>query len=92
MVQLRLKRGKCPEGHSGGQAESRSIGSSQGSTWQEKRQKRREDRERVQREEESGLGEGSNQTHQTMSDASEHEQRDGRDLELEWLRRLAMDL
>ena len=80
------------EGHSGGQAESGSIGSSRGSTWRERRQKKCEDRERVRGEEESSLGEGSDQTHRTMLRASGHGQRDGRDRELEWLRRLVMDL
>ena len=46
----------------------------------------------MQREEESGLGEELDQTHQTMSDALGHEQCDGRDLELERLRRPTMDL
>ena len=47
------------ERHSGGHAESGSVGSSRGSTWQERRQKRREDRERELAEEQFGLGEGS---------------------------------
>ena len=80
------------ERRSGGQAKSRSIGSSWGSTWRERRQKRREDRERVRGEEESGLGEGLDQTHRTMSGASEHGQCDGRDRELERLRKLVRDL
>ena len=46
------------EGHFGGHAESESVGSSRGSTWQERRQKRREDREREMVEEQFGLGEG----------------------------------
>jgi len=80
------------KGRLGGQSASGSIGSSRGSTWRERRQKKREDRECVRGEEESGLGEGSDQTHRTMSRASGHGQRDGRDRELEWLRRLVMDL
>ena len=36
------------EGHTGGQAESGSTGSSRGSSWRGRRQKRCEDRERVQ--------------------------------------------
>ena len=80
------------KGHSGGQAESGSVGSSLDSTWQERRQKRHEDREHKRREEESGLGEGLDQTHRTMSGASGHEQCDERDQELEWLRRLVSDL
>ena len=67
------------EGRSGGHAKSGSIGSSRGSTWLERRQKRHEDRERLRGEEEFGLGEGSDQTHRTMSGASGHGQRDDRD-------------
>ena len=51
------------KGRSGDHAESESVGSSQDSTWWERRQKRREDKELERREEESGLGEGSDQTH-----------------------------
>jgi len=80
------------EGRSGGHAKSGSIGSSRGSTWRERRQKRHEVWERLRGEEESGLGEGSNQTHQTMSGSSRHEQRDDRDQELDRLRKLVMDL
>ena len=68
------------------------MGSSQDSTWRERRQKRRKDRERERREEESGLGEGSDQTHRTMSSASGHGQFDERDQELERLSRLVRDL
>ena len=67
------------EGHSGGQAESGLVGSSWGSIWRERRQKRHEDREHGRGEEESGLGEGSDQTHRTMSGASGRGQCDGRD-------------
>ena len=80
------------EGRNGGRAQSGSIGSSRGFTWRERREKGREDKERLRGEEESGLGEGSNQTHRTMLGASRHGQRDGRDRELEWLRRLVRDL
>ena len=80
------------EGCLGGQAESGSVGFSRDSTWRERRQKMHEDRERGRGEEESGLGEGSDQTHRTMSGASGHEQRDERDQKLEWLRRLVRDL
>ena len=80
------------EGHSGDQAENGSIGSSRGSTWRERRQKRHEDKERVQGEEEFGPGKGSDQTHRMMSGTSRHGQRDGRNRELELLRRLVMDL
>ena len=51
------------EGHPGDRAKSGSVGSSLDSTWRERRQKRREDRERGCGEEESGLREGSDQTH-----------------------------
>ena len=47
------------EERSGGQAKSGSIGSSRGSMWQERRQKRHEDREHLRGEDESSLGEGS---------------------------------
>ena len=83
---------KMFKGRSGGQVESESIGSSWGSTWWERRQKRHKDRERVRGEEESGLGEGSDQTHRTISGVLGHEQRNGRDQELERLHRLVMDL
>ena len=80
------------EGCLGGQVKSRSVGSSQDSTWRERRQKRHKDRERKRREEESGLGEGLDQTHRTMLGASGHRQRDERDQELEQLCRLVKDL
>ena len=54
--------------------------------------KRREDRERELKEEQSGLREGSYQTNWTVSDASRHRQLDERNEELEWLRRLVRDL
>ena len=80
------------EGRSGRRVQSGSVGSSRGSTWRERRQKGREDRERLRGEEESGLGEGSDQTRRTMSGVSGHGQYDDRDRELERLRRLVMDL
>ena len=80
------------EGRSGGRAQSGSVGSSQGSMWRQRRQKGRKDRERLRGEEESGLGEGSDQTRRTVSGVSGHGQYDDRDRELEWLRRLVMDL
>ena len=46
----------------GGLAQSGLIGSSRDSTWRERRQKGRKDRERLRGEEEFGLGEGSEQT------------------------------
>ena len=76
------------ERHLGGHAESGSVGSSRGSTWRERRHKRREDRECEQEEEQSGLGEGSYQTHRTLSGALGYGQFDERDEELEWLHRL----
>ena len=80
------------EGRSGGHAQSGSVGSSWGSMWRERRQKGREDRERLRGEEGSSLGEGSDQTRRTMSGVSGHGQYDDRDRELERLRRLVMDL
>ena len=80
------------EGRLEGHAKSRSVGSSLEFTWWERRQKRHEDREREREEEESGLMEGSNQTHRTMSSALGHGQFNERDQELERLRRLVRDL
>ena len=80
------------EGRSGGHAQSDSVGSSRGSTWRERRQKRRENRERLRGEEESGLGEGSDQTRRMVSGVSGHRQYDDKDRELERLHRLVMDL
>ena len=76
----------------GSYAKSGSMGSSRGSTWREQRHKRREDRDREQEEEWSGLGEGSYQTHQIVSGASGLRQFDERDEELKRLRRLVRDL
>ena len=80
------------ERHLGGHAESGSVGSSRGSTWRERRHKRHEDKECEQEEEQSGLGEGSYQTHRTLSGALGYGQFDERDEELEWLHRLVRDL
>ena len=79
------------EGNSGGHAESGSVGSSLGSTWWERRQKRREDREFEQMEEQSGLREGSYQTLQMVSGTMGHNQYEERDQEIERLRRLVRD-
>ncbi|KAK9989208.1 hypothetical protein SO802_029447 [Lithocarpus litseifolius] len=92
MVQLRLTFGKMSERRSGSHAESGSEGSSRGSSWQEQRHKRREDRDREQKEEWPSLGEGSYQTHRTISGASGHGQFDERNEKLEQLRRLVRDL
>ncbi|XP_023895031.2 uncharacterized protein LOC112006941 [Quercus suber] len=78
--------------HSVSGAESGSTGSSQGSSWLERRQKRLEDRNRTREEKWSGLSEGSFQTQRTTSVASGHRLRDDRDEELERLRRLVRDL
>ena len=75
------------ERHSGGHAKSGSAGSSRGSTWRERRQKRREDQERELAEEQFGLGEGSYQTLRTVSGATGHDQQEERDQEIEQLRR-----
>ena len=48
--------------------------------------------EKARGEEESGLGEGLDQTCRTVSGVSGHRQYDDRDRELERLRRLVMDL
>ena len=80
------------EGHSGGHAQSGSVGSFRGSTWRERRQKGREDRERLRGDIGSSLGEGSDQTRRTVLGVSGHRQFDDRDRELERLRRLVMDL
>ena len=80
------------EGRLGGRAQSGSVASSRGSTWRERRQKGREDRECLRGEEGFGLGERSDQTCRTVSGVSRHGQYDDRDRELEWLRRLVMDL
>ena len=84
--------GKMSEGWSGSYAESSYKRSSQGYTWQERRQKRCEDREHKQEEEQSGLGERSYQTHQTISGALGRGCFDERDEELECLHRLVRDL
>jgi len=84
--------GKMSEGRSGSYAESGSGRSSRGSTLRERRQKRREDREHEQEEEHSGLGEGSYQTHQTISGASRRGSFDEKDEELERFCRLVRDL
>ena len=68
-------------------------------SWQERRQKRHEDRDHEQGEEQFGLGDGSFQTYRTMSGASgrnrfdrRDEEHDQRDEELECLCRLVRDL
>ena len=60
------------EGRSGVRAQSGFVGSSWGSTWRERRQKGREDRERLRGEEDSGLGEKSNQIRRMVSGVSGH--------------------
>ena len=80
------------ESRLGSYAESGSRRSSRASTWQERRKKRREDIEHKQEEEQSGLGEGSYQTHQTVSRVLGHGKFDERDEELEHLHRLVRDL
>ena len=92
MFRLRLTLGKMSERRSGSYVESDSMGSSRGSTWREQWHKRCEDRDREQEEKRSGLGEGSYQTHRTVSGASGLRQFDERDEELKRLRRLVRDL
>ena len=58
------------------------------STWWERRQKRREDKECEQEEEQFGLGEGSFQTYWTMSSTSRCNRINKRDEELKRLCRL----
>ena len=88
---------KMSGGQSGSYAESGFGRSYRGSTWRERRQKRREDKE--YKEGQSDLGEGSFHTNRTMSGASgrDHfnkrdEELNQRDEELEHLRRLVRDL
>lgn len=75
-----------------GSAKSGSVGSSRGSIWRKRRQKRHEDKEHEHGKKRSGLGEGSYQTNWAASNASGHRQLDERDEELERLRRLVRDL
>ena len=77
---------------SGSYAKSAFGGSSRRSTWREQRHKIHEDRDREREEEQSGLEEGSYQTHRTVSGVSGHGQFDERDEELEHLHRLVRDL
>ena len=77
---------------SGDHAESKSVGSSQGSTWRERWQKRHEDKECEREEEQSGLKEGSYQTHRMILGATRHGQFKERDQEMERLCRLMRDL
>ena len=79
------------EGYSRGHAESGSAESSRGSTWQERRQKIREDREREQAEEQSDLGERSYQTLRKVSGATRYDQHEKKDQEIDRLRRLVRD-
>ena len=75
----------------GDHAKSGSVGSSQGSIWRERRQKRCEDREREREEEQSGLEKGSYQTLRMVLGAMGHEQLEESDREVERLRRLVRD-
>ena len=79
------------EGCSGDHAESGSVGSSRGSTWQERRQKRREDKERKREKEQSGLEKRLYQTLQMISGAIEHGRFEEKDREVEQLRKLVRD-
>ena len=85
-------------GQSGSYVESGSRKSSRGSTWRERRQKGRENRE-YEEEGQSSLGERLFQTYRTMSGTSRRNHFDRRDEELERrdeelkrLRRLVRDL
>ena len=79
-------------GQSGSYAESGFGRSSRGSTWQERRQEGREDREYEQEEGQSSLEEGLFQTYRTMYHALGCNHFDKRDEELERLHRLVRDL
>ena len=79
-------------GQFGSYAESDSGRSSRGSTWQERRQEGREDREYEQEEGQSSLEEGLFQTYRTMYHALGCNHFDKRDEELERLHRLVRDL
>ena len=68
-------------GQSGSYVESGSRRSSRGSTWRERRQKRREDGE-YKEQGQSGLREGSFQTYRTMSGTSGRTRFNRRDQEL----------
>ena len=92
VVRLRLTCEKISEGRSRGHAERVFVGSSRESTWRERRHKRCKDRECKREEEQSGLGEGSYQTHRTIPSALGHRQFDERDQELKCLCRLVRDL
>ena len=83
--------GKMSEEHFRGHAECKSAGSSRGSTWRERRQKRHEDQERELAKGQSGLGEGSYQTLRIVLGAMEHDQHNERDQEIKQLRRLVKD-
>ena len=80
------------ERHLGDHVETESVGSSRGSSWRERRQKEREDREYDQRKEMSDIGEGSYQTQRTVSSATGRRQKEERDKELERLHRLVRGL
>ena len=78
--------------HSVSYTASGSSGSSQGSSWWERRHKIGEDWRYKLEGDRSGLGEGSSYTYRSTSGASEHEHHDRRGQELEHLRRMVRDL
>ena len=79
------------ERHLGDHAGTGSVGFSQGSSWRERRQKEQEDRGHDQQEVMSDIGKGSYQTQRTVSGATGQRQKEERDKELEWLRRLVVN-
>ena len=91
VVLPRLTRGKCLKVDQEVMLKM-VLGDLLGDLLREKEGKRREDRKHEQEEEQSNLGVGSYQTHRTISGALGRERIDGRDEELEHLRRLVKDL
>ena len=72
--------------------DSRSKGSSRGSSWQERRQKRDQDRWYEEHWEQPNSGEGFSQLYQSTSYIPKQEHYDRRDQELERLRKQVRDL
>ncbi|XP_050264077.1 uncharacterized protein LOC126708323 [Quercus robur] len=80
------------ERNSGDHAGTGSVGFSQGSSWRERKQKERKDRGHDQQKVMSDIGKGSYQTQRMISSATGQRQKEERDKELEWLRRLVRGL
>lgn len=73
-------------------ADSQFGGSSKGSSWRERRQKRDQDYRYEEHGEQVDSGEGSSQLYRSTSYIPEHEQYDRRDQELECLHKQVRDL